>query len=340
MLADGPQVQERQTKRNGKILAALIFAAAAGIAGAWLLEQNIQLRKPNLQWLETEGPQLLTVSDELAVWADLEQIQVRRLDGTNLYGLEIQLEDPVAVTAGDQILVYTPGGTALTRLDKTSGETWNIATGIDAAAVSRDGQMAVITAASGCLSVVELRTAQGAILETRAMAGAAAAMVTFLADNTLAICYVTEQGQWILETDREVELSAAVVYEMQPCGDGVALWTSDGITRYDRAGNLLGQLSLGSEQVRMWACGDSAAAVIWQTGGYRLVMLSEDGEISQSDILWEVPQDIAVWKSFAALLDSREVLIYDNRCDLRTRSFDGARACGLWAVSGGFRMSE
>jgi hypothetical protein len=337
MLADGPQVQERQRKRNGKLLAALILAAAAGIAGAWLLEENLQLRKPDLDWLEDSA---LAVSDHLVVTADRTQIQVCSIKGKELYQIELSLEDPAAVVRGDQILVYTPGGTTLARLDGKSYDTWEIASGIDGAAVSSEGKIAVITAASGCLSVIQLWSPQGEILEVKSRENAAAGLVTFLSDGTLAACYVTDQGRWILETDRDTELSATVVYEMRPCGDDLALWTSDGLEIYSKSGEALAQLSLRPGQIQRWACDTIVAAVVWQEGGYRLVTLSPDGTACRSSVLTEVPQDVAVWKSFVSILDSREVLIYDNRCSLRTKDQAGSRACRLWRVSGGFRMTE
>lgn len=344
MWDDAVLVQGRHTKRKWNYVCALLLIAALGIFGALLLELPI-ISQRAVEWIQSrisptaaeDWIELSWCGDVTALTGDRivsageGQVCIFSLEGQLIQRLDADFKDPVAASAGDYAVVFEPSGNELLFITPEDCEIRSIPTGVDGAAVSPRGQLAVITAGSGYLTETKLFSPEGECLNSIGLTDGAMAMIVFLSDGTLASCCVSAEGRWYLRLDRgeayqEILLGTALVYDIKACANGVALWTSDGIQFFSSTGTALGEFRLNSDAILDWACGDCAALLVRRYGSCRLMTVTPEGTTQESAPLERPPEALSVCANRVCLLDSEALLVYDNSCTLKRRAQCGARA--------------
>ena len=251
------------------------------------------------------------------------------MNGSIQWELETELHDPVIETRDGYALAYEPGGRYLYLADEGGCSILDVPAGADAAAPGPEGGVAVITAGSGYLSELKVFDRDGTIRFEAGFPDQVIADLTYLKNGTLALCGVSRSGNWsLILGDRTVPLETEAVCDMAPAGNGVALWTVEGLLRFDETGELTASMP---GQGLDWACGGALALLVYQDGGFRLQLFARDGTVSRSDILPRMPGRLTVCKDFVCVLDRESLLIYDDRGARREmRSSGGAARILSW----------
>ncbi len=345
MWDDATALCGRQTKRKWSFAGALVLVALLFMGGAWLAANGAQWEKWRTRPVDAPA-EVWTAVPEGSAWAMAGQT-VLGADGARLWRTELSgqtsfseqaLEAPVMAGNGGYAVVYEQGGQSLTVAGPKESRTLEIPAGIDQAAAGPQGQAAAITAGSGYLTVTRHFAWDGTELEPICLGDRAMVMLAYLHDGTLASCCVSREGKWSLRLDGagtlEIPLEG-MVYELRPCGRGLALWTSGGVCFYDADGETTGTLSIRESSVLDWDCGTFAAFVVCRFGDWHLVTVSPDGQSWDSGPLDRQPAQVLVCGDRVCLLDSEALLVYDSTGALLQRDRRGARSGRLLAADGG-----
>ena len=322
MLDDAVLLQGRQRKRKSKILICLL-AALLSLCGALLgANRNLihigmvrleQLRLAGLKdtWHALpEGYGAAAMAGKTLILAGAEGICGLDLAGNVLWSAAAELNSPVAAAAGEEALVYEPGGTVLWLADRSGAVPVEIPGGADLAVPDGKGGAAVITEGSGYLTETLVIDGSGAVLRRIGLTDRAMVMASWLRDGTLAGCCIAPSGEWQLYLDgRVVPLEAEMVYDLKACGNGLALWTSRGVSFYDSRGALENSWTLDADLVWDWACGDYAAAVIRRGGRWQLLTLDRRGILCSGTVLSRRPEKIALAGGRVCLLDPEALTV-------------------------------
>lgn len=353
MWDDAVLMQGRQTKRKWKYVFGLLLAALLCLGGAWLaahpemIEESImsiRLRlRPQVpeEWVQYSGSGESVVAGDMLLCAGDGGISAFDFGGRQLYSLDMEPDALKITDCGGCAAVYAPGGAELILAGADGGRYLEIPQGIDLAVPGDDGRVAVITSGSGYLTETKLFTPDGKRYKSIGLTDRAMAMMLFLQDGTLASCCVSTDGQWSLRLDTpedcmEVPLSAALVYEMKRCGDGIALWTSEGLSFLDASGSETGGISLRDEAVLDWDCGDYAALLIRRFGTYHLMTVTGD-TVAECPVSG-CPRELVVCGNRVCLLDREALWVYDNNAALSERRVCGARAGQIQAAADGLLL--
>ncbi len=356
MLDDAVLTQGRQTKRKWKYVGMLLVAALLCIGGAWIMihpeimEETIaDLRKKLLvksseAWIPLSWTgDVYDVTGEMVIGAGDGCICVSDLEGRMLYRLDVDIKSPQIVSNDQYAVIYEADGTELVLVEKTDYKILEVSGGVELAVPGSNGEVAIITDGSGFLTMTKLLMSTGEEVKRIGFTDQAMAMMVYLADGTLASCCVNLSGQWGLrfdtrENELEVPLFEEIIYEVKPCDDGVALWSSEGIRFYDTDGNQRGQYVMRDDMLLDWDCGDYAALVIRRFGKYRLLIVTPEGDIVAEHLLSELPRKLLVCGNRICMLDSEALLVYDNKGVLLERSNCGARAGDMMAAADGLLL--
>lgn len=358
MSDDAVLLQGRQTKRKWKLILALLLLALVFLAGAWaaahpqtilaeIQEFTARIRSGNVrQWIATDhGPATCAfLADDHVFFVEAGSISALELDGRTAYRETTALQAPQAVYSSGAAAVFDPGGCTLFLINGTRIQTLDIPLGIDAAAVSDSGNVAVITADSGYSTVTCCFDPQGVLLREVKLRDEAMVLMTYLlGQETLAACIITADGTWLLryyneDTCIEIPLESSEVYEIKPCGSGVALWTCEGICLISGTGEHCGTLNIAPEELLLWDSNSFAAAVVLEEGSPVLVTIDEMGTVSRSQPLGRTPRNLSVCASRLCVLDRESLLIYDRHCLLKDSTSEGAYAASAQAIPGGVAL--
>ena len=358
MWDDAVQMQGRQTKRKWKWIGVLLAAALICMLGSWLAmhpnaiqERVAELRGQIQTDVETEWVQFFSsgysgtvaLVGDLVLSADAEGVAAYNMEGKQRYQTPMDWQEPVIAEAFGYTVAYDPGGTNLLLADADGTLEVGIPQGIDLAVPGPEGLCAVITGGSGYMTETRIFSTSGETLRQIGLTDQAMAMMTFLEDGTLASCCVDRTGTWSLRLDREEDslelpVSDSMVYEIQSCGEGFALWTNAGIRFYDSQGNCTGSYEIRDDAVLAWDCDDWAAALIRRFGTYRLLTLSPTGEAVEQELDSGLPETLLVCGKWACMLDSEALLVYDKNGTLVQRSVSGARAGGMLSAENGLLL--
>ena len=326
----------RGTKRKWKRLAALLMAATA-LSAAWLaahpeiIGHAARYVRQRLipahagQWVEFPGSgSACAMAGDTLITQETGRICAFDPEGRLRWSEETALGEPMLRSCGGRAVLYEPGGTELRLADRSGLRTLPVSSGIDAAVLGSDGQAAVITAGSGYLTETWIFDPKGSRRASRGFSDRAAVFAAFLENGQLAQCCLSPAGQWslLMEEMDPIPLTAELVYDMRTCGDGVALWTCDGIELYDEDGRRAGALAARGQMLD-WACGSFAALLCREAGSYRLLTLWPGGS-GESETLPEAPLELAVTRDRAALLGRETVTVLDRSGTLLRRSPAGA----------------
>lgn len=351
MLDDAAVLEGRHTKRKWKtglalVLAALALLGAAWTAGHWstvrdawcafLPRHDLQTKNVWVSGAYGREAQAFALGD-LVIFAGTEQISAVELDGTIRYRCDRAAGRPVSIHSRKEAAVYTPGGTELILLDSEGARTLSVPSGIDAAAVSDCGSVAVITSGSGYQTVTKQYNEYGDAIAEQGRTDSAMVMMTYIRrGDLLAACLIGMDGAWRLRIGtEEFPLAADTVYDIKPCGDGVALWTNEGLLTYSAEGTLTGRLGFRAEELIAWDSDTFAAALVLRGRAYQICTLTEDGTTEESEPLPRPPRGLSVCGGSVCLLDSEELLLYDKTCRLTAASPHGASAMTVQAIDGG-----
>ena len=355
MSDDAVLVQGRQTKRKWKHSLALIFLALVLLGGAWTAK-NFQtvleygrtlwariLPYPSGTWVSTDyGPETCAfMLEDRIYFAEAGSLAALQLDG-KIDDLQTNsLEAPQAVVTDGTAAVFDPGGSTLLRVTGQGITALDIPLGVDAAAVSDLGTVAVITAGSGYQTVTYWYDADGAPVKKLGLVDEAMALMTFLSgSDTLAACVISTDGTWHLrfyqgEDCLDISLDAAEVYDIKPCGQGVILWTSQGFCVFSAQGKLSAALEFSPERLLCWDSDSFAAAVLLEEGSPCVVTLTADGKTASSAPLSRTPRSLSVYASHICVLDREALLVYDKHCLPKEQTSLGALTAQIQAIPGG-----
>lgn len=355
MLDDAVLMQGRQTRKKWKTAVLLVTAASLLLGLSWLISQpqSIESRlqdmlarlslQENGVWIQTDhkpGTCAFSMNNKL-FFAASERLTVMASDGAVLDRKTIPLNAPQAVAADHTAVLWEPGGNAFLLLHDSELTTVTVPLGIDAAAVSDTGTSAVVTAKTGFETVICQYNSKGQLLREQEFPVEAAVFLAFpKSSDTLAACVLTQSGIWRLiflegTSSLEISLQAAQVYGLKPCGDGIAVLTSSGLSVFSPQGELLTELSFSPEQLLLWDSGSFTAMVLLEDGAPRLVTLSPSGRVFRSEPLSQIPQKLSVSGGRLCVLDREALLFYDNHCRQTGCTLQGALASDVQAVPGG-----
>lgn len=356
MWDDAVQMQGRQTKRKWKLVWMLLAAALLCIMGSWLgmhpefaAERIAALRerfwtRTDSDWVQiTSADNVFAGSGELLLWAEEGGFGVSDPAGQTLYRTDADWQNPVIAAAYGYAALYEPGATNLFLAGENGAMELDIPQGIDLAVPGPDGGGAVITAGSGYFTETRLFSSSGEVYRQIGLTDQAMTMMAFLKNGTLASCCVDTEGSWTLRLDigedtLGIPLQASMVYELKPCKDGLALWTSDGISFYSAEGNLTGSYEVRDDAVLDWDCGDWAAIIIRRFGTYRLLTLSPEGKAVEKELDSGLPEKLLVCGNSACMLDSEALLVYDKGGNLVQHNTSGAQAWDMIPATGGLTL--
>ena len=355
MLDDAVLMQGRQTKTKWKTAILLMAVAGLLLGLSWLLSQpqSIESRfrdtlarlrpQRNEAWIQTDykpGTCAFSLNDQL-FFAESGRLTVMDSDGAVLDRKIISLNKPQAVDADNAAVLWEPGGKELLLLHDAELAAVTVPLGIDAAAVGDTGTSAVITAKTGFETVICQYDREGELLREQGFLSEAAVFLTFPeGSDTLAACVLTQSGAWRLDfieetSYLEIPLQVAQVYDLKPCGDDVAVFTSNGLSIFNIHGEVLAELSFAPEQLLLWDSESYAAMVLLEGGAPRLVTLSPSGKVCRSEPLSQIPQELSVCGGRLCVLDREALLFYDNHCRQTGCTLQGALASDVQAVPGG-----
>ena len=355
MSDDAVLMQGRQTKRKFKKSLLLITIALLLLAAAWVAihpqtlldDLNTVLARFSSgnanRWITTDyGPDACSfLLENQAFFAEDGMLTAMRLDGSVTRREVTGLISPQTVVSEKAAALYDSGGKQLVVVTGQTVHTLDIPSGVDAATVSSRGETAVITAGSGYDAVTQWYDADGNILRTIGFQKEAVVLMTFFRDaNTLAAVVLADGGVWNLrfyEEDHSVDipLNVSEVYDLKPCGEGVALWCSNGLLVFSGTGNLASSLEFAPEELLLWDSSSFAAAVLLEEGAPVLVTLDETGNTFRSEPLSRTPRGLSVSASRLCVLDREALLIYDKQCRLKDSAPEGALAAHVQAIPGG-----
>lgn len=355
MLDDAVLMQRRQTKRKWKQTLILILIALASLTGAWgaahpqYISGNWHellariLPQQSGEWVQTDyGPETCAFSlqDDI-FFAEVGSITALQSNGATLYREVTSFISPQAMLSKKTAALFEPGGTELLLVTSEGITPVDIPLGIDTAAVSDLGTLAVVTAGSGYQTVTRWYDAQGNILRELGFRDKAMVLMTFLnGSDTLAACSITPAGQWILqiysgENTLEYTLDVSEVYDLKPCGQGVAIWTCNGICIFSAQAMPNAQLDFSPERLLAWDSDSFAAIVLWEQGRCVITTLTESGKQFKSEPLCRTPINLSVCASRLCVLDREALLFYDMQCIQQDATSQGALAADVQAVPGG-----
>lgn len=355
MSDDAVLMQGRQTKRKFKkslilVTIALLLLAAARVAihPQTLLDDLdtvfARFASGNAdRWITTDyGPNACGfLLGNRVFFAEDGMHAAMQLDGSVIYREVTGLISPQAVVSEKAAALFDPGGRQLVVVTEQTVRTLDIPSGVDAAAVSSRGETAVITAGSGYDAITQWYDADGHLLRTIGFQKEAVVLMTFFRDgNTLAAAVLADEGAWYLrfyEEDHSVDipLDVSEVYDLKPCGEGAALWCSDGLLIFSSTGNLVSSLEFAPEELLLWDSSSFAAAILLEEGAPVLITLDEAGNTFHSEPLSRTPRSLSVSASRLCVLDREALLIYDKQCRLKDSAPEGAFAAHVQAVPGG-----
>lgn len=355
MSDDAVLMQGRQTKRKWKTILGLTCTSLVLLAGARaaahpqaLLDsaQTFAARifsRNTGQWIATDhGPETCAfLVNDSVFFAEAGSISALDEDGRTVFRETTQLSSPQAVHSRQAAVVFDSCGGELLLINNQGSKTLEIPLGVDAAAVSDLGSTAVITAGSGYQTLTCCFDAQGTLLREIGLSQEAMVLMTYLrGSDVLSACVITAEGKWHLrfyeeDTCTDIPLNTSEVYEMKPCGEGVALWTCDGICLISEKGEITAELPVTPDELLLWDSDGFAAAVILEAGSPILVTLDAEGAFSRSQPLTRTPRDLSVCASRCCVLDREALLIYDKHCRLKDSAPEGAFAASIQAIPGG-----
>lgn len=355
MLDDAVQMQGRQTKRKLKKILILTWLALMLLAIAWAVMhpqalfgswQELLARispQKSGQWIQTDyAPETCSfLLGNQVFFAEAGSLAALCLDGTAADRQKTGLESPQAVISQQAAALFEPGESELLLINKEEIHTLEIPLGVDAAAVSDSGDLAVITAGSGFQTITQWYDAKGQLLRELRLVNEAMVLAAFLhGGDTLAACIITSEGEWLLrfysgDESTDISLGVAEVYDLRPCGEGVAVWSCNGLDLYSRQGEPTANCSFSPEQLLLWDSDSFAAAVIMDNGSTKIVTLAQDGKQESSEPLPRPPRDLSVCASRLCVLDREALLFYDKQCVQTDFTSQGALTVAVQAIPGG-----
>lgn len=355
MWDDAVLLQGRQTKRKWKEILILVFAAAFAVGAAWAMEHQEFLGdsweafwtrcnlKSDQVWnsigCSTEAEAFYL--EDAIVYVEDGQICVADINGNVQFRWDTLMEEPQYAQSKSAAVFYEAGGKDMFLLGADGIVHVSSANELDAAAVSDCGTAAVVTSGSGYLTVTKCYDSSGRVTKEIGLTDAAMVMMTFLREtDTLVSCLVTNQGSWVLRLDKaddtiEIPIESDIIYDLKPCGKGVALWTSDGIALYSQAGERIATYECASDSVIDWDS-DTFAAVLTRSGTVcQLITVAENGiKVGDAGQL-AGSGELSVCGNTVCVLDREELLFYDKSCELLGQSAYGASAQTVQAIHGG-----
>lgn len=355
MSDDAVLLQGRQTKRKWKNILILMAVSMFFMAGAWAATHSrtlwdsakalwARIAPGNAgQWVTTDFTTNARafVVDHHIFFTEAGTLAALKFDGTVSYREVTGLEAPQVVFSQSTAALFTPGDNRLLRITDKGIQTWTIPSGVDAAAVSDRGDIAVITAGSGYDTVTEWYDTDGQLLHEIGLQHEAMALATFLHNgHTLAACTISDAGAWHLRLYEDAQffdipLDVSEVYDLKPCGDGLAVWSCEGLFIFSSTGELSAILEFAPEELLLWDSDSFAAAILLDAGAPTLVTMDNLGNIFRSAPLLRIPKSLSVSGGCLCVLDREALLIYDKQCLLQDSVPDGAFAFEIQAIPGG-----